>query len=217
MRTVLMRRGSMLLLLALMGVGVMIAGCPSSEEMVPPPDTLEPLDETQTLGDPIKIGGIFATHRTGFVARRARGETRDDAAGADQCRRRHRRRPDRDCDPRHQGRRDRDPGGNPSELIEKRERGGDRRPEPLRARPLAIIEDVQQAEIPLVACAAASKITDPVKEWVFSTPQSDADAVVNIYGYLNAEGISSIALMTASDGYRHQPAHSASGRRPTQA
>ncbi|MGI5817651.1 MAG: ABC transporter substrate-binding protein [Armatimonadota bacterium] len=202
MRTVLMRRGSMLLLLALMGVGVMIAGCPSSEEMVPPPDTLEPLDETQTLGDPIKIGGIFAT--TGPAS--ALGEPEANTAMMLQ----------------EQINAEGGIDGRPIEIVIRDTKGEETETltvvkeliekenvvalvGPSRSgTTMAIIEEVQAQEIPLVSCAAARAITEPVKEWVFSTPQSDEDAVVNIFDYLNDEGISSIAVITASDGFGQQ-------------
>lgn len=66
---------------------------------------------------------------------------------------------------------------------------------------LGIIDTVTNAEIPLVSCAASRKITEPTKKWVFSTPQSDTDAVAKIYEYLSNEGITKVALLTASSGY----------------
>jgi branched-chain amino acid transport system substrate-binding protein len=66
---------------------------------------------------------------------------------------------------------------------------------------MAIIDYVQRSEVPLISCAAARKITDPVKEWVFQVPPNDRDAVYRIYNYMNAEDISKIAIITASSGY----------------
>ncbi|MGC9317946.1 MAG: ABC transporter substrate-binding protein [Armatimonadota bacterium] len=66
---------------------------------------------------------------------------------------------------------------------------------------LGLIETVEKAEVPLVSCAAARAITEPTKKWVFNTPQSDEDAVTRIYEYLNNEGITKIATITASSGY----------------
>ncbi len=66
---------------------------------------------------------------------------------------------------------------------------------------LGIIDTIEQAEIPNLSCAAARRITEPTKKWVFSTPQSDEDAVARIYQYLNDEGISRIAVITASSGF----------------
>lgn len=68
---------------------------------------------------------------------------------------------------------------------------------------LAILDTITQAEVPLVSCAASSKIVEPVDEryWVFKTPQSDTLAVGEIYAYLTDQGISKIALITDSGGY----------------
>jgi branched-chain amino acid transport system substrate-binding protein len=66
---------------------------------------------------------------------------------------------------------------------------------------LAIIPKVEAAKIPLVSCAAAKKIVDPVKKWVFKTPQSDYLAVKQIYAHLNKVGIKKIAILSASDAY----------------
>jgi branched-chain amino acid transport system substrate-binding protein len=66
---------------------------------------------------------------------------------------------------------------------------------------LAIVPKVEGAQIPLVSCAAAKKIVDPVKKWVFKTPQSDALAVKRIYQHARKAGISKVAILTCSDGY----------------
>ncbi|MGD9495727.1 MAG: ABC transporter substrate-binding protein [Armatimonadota bacterium] len=66
---------------------------------------------------------------------------------------------------------------------------------------MALIETVEQAGVPLISCAAARAITDPVKKWVFSTPQSDQDAVYRIFEYLQAKGIKKIAAITASGSF----------------
>ena len=66
---------------------------------------------------------------------------------------------------------------------------------------MAIIEMIESSEIPLVSCVAARAITDPVKKWVFNTPQTDEDAVAKIFEYCNANGIAKVAAITASDGF----------------
>jgi branched-chain amino acid transport system substrate-binding protein len=66
---------------------------------------------------------------------------------------------------------------------------------------LAIVPKVEEAKIPLVSCAAAKKIVDPVKKWVFKTPQSDELAVKRIYQHAKKAGIKKIAVITASDAY----------------
>ena len=66
---------------------------------------------------------------------------------------------------------------------------------------LAIVPKVEEAKIPLVSCSAAKKIVDPVKKWVFKTPQSDELAVRKIYQHAKKAGIRKIAIITASDAY----------------
>ena len=66
---------------------------------------------------------------------------------------------------------------------------------------MAIIPVIEKAEIPLISCAAGSKITEPVKKWVFKTAQNDGLAVAKIYEYLNKQKISKIAILTVSDGF----------------
>lgn len=66
---------------------------------------------------------------------------------------------------------------------------------------MAIVDYVERSEVPLISCAAARAITQPVKKWVFQVPPGDADAVYRIYQYMNTAGISKIAIITASSGY----------------
>jgi branched-chain amino acid transport system substrate-binding protein len=66
---------------------------------------------------------------------------------------------------------------------------------------LAIVPKVEEAKVPLVSCAAAKKIVDPVKKWVFKTPQSDELAVRKIYQHAKKAGIRKIAIITASDAF----------------
>jgi branched-chain amino acid transport system substrate-binding protein len=66
---------------------------------------------------------------------------------------------------------------------------------------MAVIPVVEKAEIPLISCAAGSKITDPVKKWIFKTAQNDALAVMKIYKNLQKQKISKIAILTVSDGF----------------
>jgi branched-chain amino acid transport system substrate-binding protein len=62
---------------------------------------------------------------------------------------------------------------------------------------LAILETVQKAEVPLVSCAAAIKIVEPVAErkWVFKTPQSDFLIVSVLVDYLKAKGLTKVGWL----------------------
>jgi branched-chain amino acid transport system substrate-binding protein len=66
---------------------------------------------------------------------------------------------------------------------------------------LAIIPKVEEAKIPLISCAAAKKINQPVKKYVFKTAQSDAIFVKKIYQHAKKNGWTKVALLSASDAY----------------
>lgn len=66
---------------------------------------------------------------------------------------------------------------------------------------MAIVDYVERTEVPLVSCAAARKITDPIKDFVFQVAPGDRDAVYRIYNYMQNEGMSRIAILTASTGF----------------
>jgi branched-chain amino acid transport system substrate-binding protein len=66
---------------------------------------------------------------------------------------------------------------------------------------MAVVPVVEKEKIPLISNAAGSKITDPVKKWVFKTAQNDALAVAKIYEQLGRKKINKIAILTVSDGF----------------
>jgi len=66
---------------------------------------------------------------------------------------------------------------------------------------LAVVPIVEKAEIPFISCAASIKIVEPVKKWVFKTPQSDFLAVEKIIDYLKEKGISKVAMINVDNAY----------------
>lgn len=62
---------------------------------------------------------------------------------------------------------------------------------------LAIVDAVQKAQIPMISCAAASKIVDPAAErrWIFKTPQSDHLIVAVLADYLKAKGLTRVGWL----------------------
>jgi len=68
---------------------------------------------------------------------------------------------------------------------------------------MAIIETVTSAKIPLISCAASIDIVTPVEDryWVFKTPQTEVQAITDIYYFLEAKGITKVALITDTSGY----------------
>lgn len=66
---------------------------------------------------------------------------------------------------------------------------------------MAVIPVAEKEQIPLISCSAGSKITDPVKKWVFKTAQNDALAVGKIYEYLQRSKQTNVSILTVSDGF----------------
>lgn len=66
---------------------------------------------------------------------------------------------------------------------------------------MAVIPVAEKEKVPLISCAAGSKITDPVKRYVFKTAQNDGLAVAKIYEYLQKQKQNRVALLTVSDGF----------------
>jgi len=77
----------------------------------------------------------------------------------------------------------------------------------LSGNSLAVLAEAEKHKIPMVSCAASFKIVtkDPKTgeqwKWVFKTPQSDSMAVEAVYTQMKKNGISKIAIMTATDGF----------------
>lgn len=66
---------------------------------------------------------------------------------------------------------------------------------------MAVVPVAEKEKIPLISCAAGSKITDPVKPHVFKTAQNDGLAVARIYEYLAKYKMNRVAILTVSDGF----------------
>jgi len=66
---------------------------------------------------------------------------------------------------------------------------------------LPIIPIVEKEEVPTIILAAAIKIVDPVKKWVFKTPADDRIVVAKLLNYMQSQGIKRIALMSTQDGF----------------
>ncbi len=66
---------------------------------------------------------------------------------------------------------------------------------------MAVIPVAEKEQIPLISCSAGSKITDPLKKWIFKTAQNDALAVGKIYEYLQKNKQTTVSILTVSDGF----------------
>lgn len=66
---------------------------------------------------------------------------------------------------------------------------------------MAVLPVAEKGKTPLISCAAGSKITEPVKPYIFKTAQNDGLAVARIYEYLVQHKMKKVALLTVSDGF----------------
>lgn len=66
---------------------------------------------------------------------------------------------------------------------------------------MAAVPMVEQARIPFISLAGAVVITDPVKPWVFKTPQSDRAAAERVLQDIKSRGLTKVALISGTDGF----------------
>jgi len=66
---------------------------------------------------------------------------------------------------------------------------------------MAILNIVDKAGIPVVACVGGTAPVNPVRKWVFKSPQKTITAVEKVYLYLQKQSIKKVALITASDKF----------------
>jgi branched-chain amino acid transport system substrate-binding protein len=59
----------------------------------------------------------------------------------------------------------------------------------------------QENQVPLISCAAAETIVNPVASYVFKVPQKDSQAVTWIYRTMKDMGITNIAIVSSTDGF----------------
>lgn len=66
---------------------------------------------------------------------------------------------------------------------------------------MAAVPMVEQAKIPFISLAGAVVITDPVKKWVFKTPQSDRAAAQRVLQDIKDRGFTKVGLISGTDGF----------------
>lgn len=66
---------------------------------------------------------------------------------------------------------------------------------------MAIKNICQQAKVPLVSCAAAQAIVEPLASYVFKTPQLDSHVAVRIYEQMKKMGIKKVGAITDTTGF----------------
>lgn len=68
---------------------------------------------------------------------------------------------------------------------------------------MAIVDTMTSQKTPLVSLAAAISIITPIADryWVFKTPQTEKEAVIEIYEYMQEKGLKDVALITDTSGF----------------
>ena len=66
---------------------------------------------------------------------------------------------------------------------------------------MAVIPLVEAAHIPFISLAGAVVITEPVKKWVFKTPQTDRMACEKTFADMKARNLTKIALISGNGGF----------------
>lgn len=66
---------------------------------------------------------------------------------------------------------------------------------------MAIINFIEKAGIPTVACVGGTPPVNPVRRWIFKSPQKTVTAVEKIYQYLEKRSIKKIAVINATDKF----------------
>ncbi len=66
---------------------------------------------------------------------------------------------------------------------------------------MAIINFIETSGTPNVGCVGGTPPVNPVRKYVFKSPQKTVTAVEKVYQYLQKTGIKKIAIITATDGF----------------
>lgn len=66
---------------------------------------------------------------------------------------------------------------------------------------MAVIDMVEEAQIPFLSLAGAALVVEPVRPWVFKTPHTDRMAIEKVYDEMKAEGVATIGLIGGSGDF----------------
>lgn len=66
---------------------------------------------------------------------------------------------------------------------------------------LAVLRFIQNSRIPTVGLVGGTQVVEPVRQFMFKSPQKTVTAVECIYTYLRDKGVKKIAIMTAWDNF----------------
>ncbi len=66
---------------------------------------------------------------------------------------------------------------------------------------MAVLPIAEREGIPLLSCAAAESISEPIKKFVFKTPQDDSDAAIRIFEHMKKKGYKKVAIMSGTTSF----------------
>ncbi len=66
---------------------------------------------------------------------------------------------------------------------------------------LQLDREKNRFNVPMISCAAGRILTQPVKPWVFTTPQTNALAAGKVMEYLSSKGIKKVGIVYVSNGF----------------
>lgn len=66
---------------------------------------------------------------------------------------------------------------------------------------MSMVPLVEKAELPLISLAGAVVIVEPVKKWVFKTPQTDRMAAEKVFEDMKKRGLTKVALLSETSGF----------------
>jgi branched-chain amino acid transport system substrate-binding protein len=66
---------------------------------------------------------------------------------------------------------------------------------------MACLSTIEEAKIPMVACVGGDAPVNPARRWVFKSPQRTSTAVERLFAYLQAQKLTQVGLLSASDKF----------------
>jgi branched-chain amino acid transport system substrate-binding protein len=66
---------------------------------------------------------------------------------------------------------------------------------------MSMVPLVEKAQIPFISLAGAVVIVEPVKKWVFKTPQTDRMAAEKVFEDMKKRGLTRVALLSETSGF----------------
>jgi branched-chain amino acid transport system substrate-binding protein len=66
---------------------------------------------------------------------------------------------------------------------------------------MSMVPLVEKAQIPFISFAGAVVIVEPVKKWVFKTPQTDRMAAEKVFEDMKKRGLTRVALLSETSGF----------------